>query len=157
MSSTIKCHPKKPRQSEKTQTDQGLSCLLFWQAFREFQAWSCLWLHMPRGSYNLFVFSVRFFRHRRWLQVMRYVFTLFNITERFLSATDWDKTWKRLCVDYTVTAVILPSRPSHRNLKITLEMPLWVPYDYLKSLWSFFGPNDYLKSCVVLTINVWCP
>ena len=31
-----------------------------------------------------------------------------------------------------------------------------VPYDYRKSLRSFLGQNDNLKSCVVLTITVRC-
>ena len=31
------------------------------------------------------------------------------------------------------------------------------PYDYRKSLRSFLGQNDNLKSYVVLTITVWCP
>ena len=36
-------------------------------------------------------------------------------------------------------------------------MSLPVPYNYLKSLPSFLGPNDYRKSCVVLTISLQCP
>ena len=34
---------------------------------------------------------------RRWLQVLTYVFTLFTIIVRFLSATDWVKTLQRPC------------------------------------------------------------
>ena len=35
-------------------------------------------------------------------------------------------------------------------------MSLRDPYDYLKSLQSFLGQNDFIKSCVVLTISVRC-
>ena len=41
-------------------------------------------------------FSVRFFRHQRWLQATTYVFTLLTITMQFLLATDQTKPYRDL-------------------------------------------------------------
>ena len=58
-----------------------------------------------------------------------------------------------LCNLHNLHTEIAPCPKSHD----AHVMPLLVPYNYLKGLQSFLGPkNDYLKSCVVLTISVQC-
>ena len=102
-------------------------------------------------------FSVRFFRHGRWLKATTYVFKFFTITFRFLSVSDWDSPHRDL-------AEIVRKQHSHHVIFMTSAqkshdaraMSLQAPYDYLKSLQSFLGPNDYLNLCVVLKISVRC-
>ena len=70
-------------------------------------------LHLPRSSYDLFVYD---FPYEFFGIVGGYMFTLLTITLRCLSATNKDKTLQRPCGHRTTTARL---SGSHRDIFTT--------------------------------------
>ena len=74
------------------------------------------------------------------------MFTFFTIILLFLLATEWDSPYRDLAeIVFNLHVVIVQSLCNLHDLRTKIAqccaVSLFVPFAYLKSLWSFFGPK----------------
>ena len=74
----------------------------------------------------------------------------------FLSATERESPYRDFAEvvqkPQSLSAIFMISVPKSHDAP---AMSMWAPYNYLKSLRSYLGPNDHLNTCNVLVISVW--